>query len=76
MGKIELPVVNETRPKDEKRVRKRIPVDQKKVGNAPSNFQRGPVPGQAPGQRPPSPYQGNRPQGEQAEADLTVMPLQ
>ncbi|MEJ7821943.1 MAG: translation initiation factor IF-2, partial [Chitinophagaceae bacterium] len=63
MGKIELPVANETRPKDEKRVRKRIPVDQKKVGNAPSNFQRGPVPGQAPGQRPPSPYQGNRPQG-------------
>ena len=61
MGKIELPVENETRPMDEKRKRKRIPVDQKKVGNAPSNFQRGPAQGQ--GQRPPSPYQGNRPQG-------------
>ncbi len=63
MGKIELPVENETRPMDEKRKRKRIPVDQKKVGNAPSNFQRGPFPGQGTGQRPPSPYQGNRPQG-------------
>jgi translation initiation factor IF-2 len=67
MGKIELPVHNETRPMDEKRKRKRIPVDQKKVGNAPTtNFQRGPGgPGQGhpPGQRPPSPYQGNRPQG-------------
>ncbi|MDB5200032.1 MAG: translation initiation factor [Chitinophagaceae bacterium] len=65
MGKIELPVENETRPMDEKRKRKRIPVDQKKVGNAPSNFQRGPGPGhgQGQGQRPPSPYQGNRPQG-------------
>ncbi len=61
MGKIKLPVHNETRPMDEKRIRKRIPVDQKKVGNAPSNFQRGPGPGQ--GQRTPSPYQGNRPQG-------------
>jgi translation initiation factor IF-2 len=61
MGKIELPVENETRPMDEKRKRKRIPVDQKKVGNAPSNFQR--PPGQGQGQRPPSPYQGNRPQG-------------
>ena len=61
MGKIKLPVHNETRPMDEKRIRKRIPVDQKKVGNAPSNFQRGPGPGQ--GQRSPSPYQGNRPQG-------------
>jgi len=68
MGKIELPVHNETRPMDEKRKRKRIPVDQKKVGNAPTtNFQRGPGTGQGqghpPGQRPPSPYQGNRPQG-------------
>ncbi len=63
MGKIDLPVANEPRPKEEKRVRKRIPVDQKKVGNAPSNFQRGPATGQALGQRPPSPYQGNRPQG-------------
>ena len=43
MGKIDLPVNNDTRPKthDEKRKRKRIPVDQKKVGNGPqSNFQR------------------------------------
>jgi len=63
MGKIELPVEIEMRPIDEKRKRKRIPVDQKKVGNAPSNFQRGPFPGQGQGQRPPSPYQGNRPQG-------------
>jgi translation initiation factor IF-2 len=70
MGKITLPVHNESRPMDEKRKRKRIPVDQKKVGNAPStNFQRGPgtgqghTPGQGQGQRPPSPYQGNRPQG-------------
>ena len=59
---------NETRPIDEKRKRKRIPVDQKKVGNAPTtNFQRGPGTGQGQGQgngqRPPSPYQGNRPQG-------------
>ena len=63
MGKIDLPVAPEARPMDEKRKRKRIPVDQKKVGNAPSNFQRGPGPGQGQGQRPPSPYQGNRPQG-------------
>ena len=64
MGKIDLPVAPEARPMDEKRKRKRIPVDQKKVGNAPpSNFQRGPAPGQGQGQRPPSPYQGNRPQG-------------
>ena len=68
MGKIQLPVHNETRPIDEKRKRKRIPVDQKKVGNAPTtNFQRGPGTGQGQGQgngqRPPSPYQGNRPQG-------------
>ncbi len=69
MGKIVLPVHNETRPMDEKRKRKRIPVDQKKVGNAPpTNFQRGPGgpahgQGQGNGQRPPSPYQGNRPQG-------------
>ncbi len=63
MGKIDLPVETESRPMDEKRKRKRIPVDQKKVGNAPSNFQRGPGQGQGQGQRPPSPYQGNRPQG-------------
>jgi translation initiation factor IF-2 len=65
MGKIDLPVESESRPMDEKRKRKRIPVDQKKVGNAPSNFQRGPFPGQGQGQgqRPVSPYQGNRPQG-------------
>ena len=62
MGKIELPVAPESRPMDEKRKRKRIPVDQKKVGNVPSNFQRSPGGGQG-GQRPPSPYQGNRPQG-------------
>lgn len=62
MGKINLPVETESRPMDEKRKRKRIPVDQKKVGNAPpSNFQRGPNVGQ--GQRPTTPYQGNRPQG-------------
>jgi translation initiation factor IF-2 len=61
MGKIELPVENEPRPMDEKRKRKRIPVDQKKVGNAPpSNFQRGPGGGQ---QRPITPYQGNRQHG-------------
>ena len=62
MGKINLPVEIESRPMDEKRKRKRIPVDQKKVGNAPpSNFQRGPNVGQS--QRPTTPYQGNRPQG-------------
>ena len=63
MGKIELPVENEPRPMDEKRKRKRIPVDQKKVGNAPpSNFQRGPGTGQG-AQRPITPYQGNRQHG-------------
>ena len=62
MGKIDLPVNNESRPMDEKRKRKRIPVDQKKAGNAPpSNFQRGPSPSQA--QRPTVPYQGNRSHG-------------
>lgn len=62
MGKIDLPVSNEPRPMDEKRKRKRIPVDQKKAGNAPpSNFQRGPNTGNGQ-QRPISPYQGNRPQ--------------
>lgn len=61
MGKIDLPVANEPKPRvqDEKRKRKRIPVDQKKVGsNPPSSFQR--PPGgqqQGPGNRPP--YQGN-----------------
>ena len=65
MGKIELPLSNDTRPRnnDEKRKRKRIPVDQKKVGNQPSTFQRGPTVGGTPGVRPPSPYQGNRPLG-------------
>ena len=69
MGKIDLPVNNDTRPRnnDEKRKRKRIPVDKKQVGNQPTGFQRGPAPGGQPGQgqgqRPPSPYQGNRPQG-------------
>ncbi len=63
MGKIELPVNNDTRPRnnDEKRKRKRIPVDKKQVGNQPGGFQRGPNVG-TPGQRPPSPYH-NRPQG-------------
>jgi translation initiation factor IF-2 len=65
MGKIELPVHNnEPRPIDEKRKRKRIPVDQKKAGNAPpSNFQRGPAPGPNQNQRPITPYQGNRSHG-------------
>jgi len=63
MGKIELPTPNEarTRPShDEKRKRKRIPVDKKQVGDTPppNNFQR--PPGNYQGQRPPSPYQGNR----------------
>jgi len=62
MGKIDLPVNNEPRPMDEKRKRKRIPVDQKKTGNAPPPpFQRSQGP--PAGSRPPSPYQGNRPQG-------------
>ena len=61
MGKIDLPVETESRPSDEKRKRKRIPVDQKKVGNAPTNFQRGP--GQGQGQRPAGPFQGGRGQG-------------
>ncbi|HEV8084557.1 MAG TPA: translation initiation factor IF-2 N-terminal domain-containing protein, partial [Chitinophagaceae bacterium] len=66
MGKIDLPVNNDTRPRpnDEKRKRKRIPVDQKKVGNSPnSNFHRAPGNAQVTGTRPPSPYQGNRPAG-------------
>ncbi|MEP6616956.1 MAG: translation initiation factor IF-2 [Ginsengibacter sp.] len=65
MGKIELPTHHETRarPNDEKRKRKRIPVDQKKVGNGPQGtFQRAPNPN-AGGVRTATPYQGNRPQG-------------
>jgi translation initiation factor IF-2 len=63
MGKINLPSNNETRtrPNDEKRKRKRIPVDQKKVGNGPQvTFQRGPNPNTG-GARTATPYQGNRP---------------
>ncbi len=67
MGKINLPVNNDTRPRsnDEKRKRKRIPVDQKKVGNSPqSNFQRAPNTNNTHGGSVISrPYQGNRPQG-------------
>lgn len=66
MGKIELPTPHETRtrPNDEKRKRKRIPVDQKKVGNGPQGtFQRAPNPNAGGGTRTATPYQGNRPQG-------------
>ncbi len=67
MGKIDLPANNDTRPRpnDEKRKRKRIPVDQKKVGNSPqSNFQRAPHTNNTQGGPVISrPYQGNRPQG-------------
>jgi len=65
MGKIDLPVDNEPRARthDEKRKRKRIPVDQKKVGNSPqSNFQRTPHTPSG-GSVVSRPYQGNRPQG-------------
>ena len=69
MGKIDLPASNESRPRsnDEKRKRKRIPVDKKQVGNQPGGFQRPPNSG-APGQRPSTPYQGNRPLGTGAGA--------
>ena len=66
LGKIELPVANDTRPRsiEEKRKRKRIPVDQKKVGNSPQSNFRPPQNNNGPqtggGSRP---YQGNRPQG-------------
>ncbi len=67
MGKINLPVNNDTRPRtnDEKRKRKRIPVDQKKVGNSPqSSFQRVPNTNNTHGGSVMSrPYLGNRPQG-------------
>ncbi len=60
LGKIELPVNSDTRPKpmarDEKRKRKRIPID-KKPGDQPQ----GQGQGQQGGQRPP--FQGNRPGG-------------
>jgi len=65
MGKIDLPAHHETRarPNDEKRKRKRIPVDQKKVGNGPQGtFQRAPNPNVG-APRTATPYQGNRPQG-------------
>ena len=71
MGKIELPLSNDTRPRnnDEKRKRKRIPVDKKQVGNQPGGFQRPPATG-VPGQsRPSVPYQGNRPLGTGAGAN-------
>lgn len=46
LGKIELPVDSDTRPKiDEKRKRKRIPIEKKEAG-APTAFQRGPGAGQ------------------------------
>ncbi|MGZ3914898.1 MAG: translation initiation factor IF-2 [Flavisolibacter sp.] len=48
LGKIELPVDNDTRPKlDEKRKRKRIPIEKKETGT-PQGFQRG---AQGPGQQ-------------------------
>src|SRR6185295_11217505 len=66
MGKIDLPVNSEPRARthDEKRKRKRIPVDQKKVGNNPqSNFQRTPNNGGGGSSVISRPYQGNRPHG-------------
>ncbi|MEO6135450.1 MAG: translation initiation factor IF-2, partial [Ginsengibacter sp.] len=62
LGKIELPVNNDTRPKpsDERRKRKRIVVEKKPTGNqhqAPSGFQRPPQGGQ---NRPPSGPGGGR----------------
>ena len=65
LGKIELPVDNDTRPKkdsDDKRKRKRIPVERKGGGAPP------PQGGQAPGNHPPRPGGGfdpnrNRPGG-------------
>ncbi|CAN5308674.1 translation initiation factor IF-2 [soil metagenome] len=66
LGKIDLPVNSDTRPKtaEEKRKRKRIPVDQKKVGNAPQTNFRPPntgAPQQGQGGGGARPYQGNRP---------------
>jgi translation initiation factor IF-2 len=50
LGKIELPVDSDTRPKaDEKRKRKRIPIE-KKEGGAVQGFQKGPQQGQQQGQ--------------------------
>jgi translation initiation factor IF-2 len=55
LGKIELPVDNDTRPRlDEKRKRKRIPIEKKDGGGA-QGFQKGP--GQGQGQQP-TPGQG------------------
>ncbi|MEJ7736307.1 MAG: translation initiation factor IF-2 [Chitinophagaceae bacterium] len=58
LGKIELPVHNDTRPKpnDEKRKRKRIPVEKR---GEPFSRQQGSGPGQ--GSRPGAPGQGQRP---------------
>jgi translation initiation factor IF-2 len=57
LGKIELPVDSDTRPKpDEKRKRKRIPIE-KKEGGGPQGFQRGPGHGQST-QQPASTGQG------------------
>ena len=60
LGKIQLPLSNDTRPKpnDEKRKRKRIPVEKR---GEPFSRQQGPGPGQ-PGQRPQNPFQ-RPPQG-------------
>lgn len=65
LGKIELPVVSDPRPRnnEEKRKRKRIPVDQKKVGNNPQSNFRPPQNNNAPHPGTARPYQGNRPQG-------------
>ncbi|MGG9970941.1 translation initiation factor IF-2 [Ferruginibacter sp. SUN002] len=65
LGKIDLPVDNDTRPKretDAQRKRKRIPIEKK--GGAPSQ-QQGPQQGngQQQGNRPGGGYQGNRPGG-------------
>jgi translation initiation factor IF-2 len=72
LGKIELPVDNDTRPKaaprEEKRKRKRIPIDKKGDGQQPGGGQ-----GQPGGQRPPyqggqgqrPPYQQGQGQGQQ-----------
>ena len=70
LGKIELPVNNDTRPRtnDEKRKRKRIPVDQKKVGNNPQSSFRPPQQNNTPNTGGARPYQGNRPQGTGAGA--------
>ena len=64
LGKIDLPINSDTRPKplsqEEKRVRKRIPVQGQ--GNRPQGQQGG---GQQGGGQQGGGYQGNRPQGQQ-----------